>query len=774
MKMAVGIDCGTSFLKIALKLPSLSRELKELLEERGFGGFPYRSGGDEFYLLSPRVVHGDPAGVVSHILAPLIEVLQEEGFQVIGAATGRLGKRISQLTGLPYENDFRCILRAVERFHPEVRTLFEMGAETSKFIRFAERDGKLQILEYGMNGECAAGTGSFIDQQAARMRIDVRDIGEMTRNLTRSASIAGRCSVFAKSDMIHAQQKGYTPEEIMKGLSEAVARNFKSAVVRGRAIEPPVLFVGGVSLNEAVARSLREVFELDEREFSSSPVGVHLPALGALLAAGEEGKWQTSGRGERKSSGQARFPFHPPLSRDGVVFLRDEVESVSTDANYTGGAYLGIDIGSVSTNFALLDEEGRVLDEVYVRTEGRPVQVVRDNLRRLGEKWEGRVKILAVGTTGSGRELVGELVGADVVIDEITAHKTGALMVAEKYFGSGVDTIFEIGGQDSKFISLREGVVVDFAMNDACAAGTGSFLEEQAEKLGIDVKKDFAPLAFSSRTPLRLGERCTVFMEQDISSYMKRGARQEDLVAGLAYAIVFNYLNRVVRGRKIGERIYFQGGTAYNDAVAAAFSCVLGRQVVVPPHNGVMGAIGAALVAREKRQVLRQESRFRGFDLSLVPIETRELSCRGCSNECEVKEITVAGEKTYWGDKCSEKFRRPAKVPREPVAEDLIQAKNALLQGALDELEGKGKLTAAVPRTMYFYERFPFWAGFFRELGIGIVATPRTNRKIAEEGFEISVAEPCFPIQAALGHISYMVRELGDADFFFVPNVINA
>ncbi len=276
-------------------------------------------------------------------------------------------------------------------------------------------------------------------------------------------------------------------------------------------------------------------------------------------------------------------------------------------------AYLGIDIGSVSTNLVVLNAEGDVLHENYVRTDGRPIEVVRDGLRTIAQTLGDRIRICGVGTTGSGRELIGELVGADTITDEITAHTTGATHVARTLLGEPVDTIFEIGGQDAKFIAIEDGVVVDFAMNEACAAGTGSFLEEQAERLGVSIKEEFARLAFQSRSPVRLGERCTVFMEQDVNAWQQRGAAREDLVAGLAYSVALNYLHRVVRGRRIGRAIYFQGGTAYNDAVAAAFAGILGTRIIVPPHNGVIGAIGMALLAQEKVRGTGRATTFRGL-----------------------------------------------------------------------------------------------------------------------------------------------------------------
>ena len=312
-----------------------------------------------------------------------------------------------------------------------------------------------------------------------------------------------------------------------------------------------------------------------------------------------------------------------------MLLLRDRVRPPRLPApGAQEEAYLGIDIGSVSTNLVVLNAAGDVLHEIYVRTDGRPIEVVSDGLRTIAQTLGDRIRICGVGTTGSGRELIGELVGADTITDEITAHTTGAAHVARTLLGEPVDTIFEIGGQDAKFIAIEDGVVVDFAMNEACAAGTGSFLEEQAERLGVSIKEEFARLAFQSRSPVRLGERCTVFMEQDVNAWQQRGAAREDLVAGLAYSVALNYLHRVVRGRRIGRAIYFQGGTAYNDAVAAAFAGILGTRIIVPPHNGVIGAIGMALLAQEKVRGTGRATTFRGFDLEAVRYSLREFVCR--------------------------------------------------------------------------------------------------------------------------------------------------
>jgi predicted CoA-substrate-specific enzyme activase len=356
-----------------------------------------------------------------------------------------------------------------------------------------------------------------------------------------------------------------------------------------------------------------------------------------------------------------------------------------------------------------------------------------------------------------------------VVNDEITAHKTGAIHISQTLGGEPVDTIFEIGGQDSKFISIENGVVVDFAMNEACAAGTGSFLEEQAEKLGIRIKSEFAKLALSAAAPTRLGERCTVFMERDVTGWLHKGETTDNLVAGLAYSVALNYLNRVVRGRKIGKVIYFQGGTAYNDAVTAAFAGLLGKKITVPPYNGVMGAIGMALIARQWQQATQASSRFRGYDLSRLRLATRDFVCKACTNICDIKEFTIEGQKSYWGDKCSDKFRKPSASGRKPVIEDLFELRERLLA---DLPVAGGRFRVGVPRTLPALDRYPFWHRYLTEAGLEPVLSPVTDPRMAARGVELAMAQPCYPVQIAHGHVDELIAQ--GVDYVLIPNVADA
>ena len=781
MGLVVGCDVGSVAVKVVVLVPCGLPEP----EVRAPGLLdPFVTGppGYRLYAAAPARVGGDPAGAAEQVLGRLRQALgpASEGWTV--RLTGAAGRALAGRIDAAWEHDLRALARAVGLLLPGVHTVFEIGGESARYLRIdgAVAGAEVPLLDYDTNSECAAGTGAFLDQQALRLGFGVDRMGPEALRAERAAKVAGRCSVFAKSDMIHAQQKGASPAEVLRGLCEAIARNFRTSVVKARPVEGPAALVGGVARNPAVVEAVRGVFSLD----GGLVVPEHPSHWGAVGAA-------LGGIGPRPAGcGRVTVPAPPPpgpgatwepLDMDGVVVLRDRVGPKPLPAE--ADVYVGIDVGSVSTNLVCVDAEGDLVHEIYLRTRGRPVQVVREGLQRIEADLGPGIRVLGCSTTGSGRELVGELVGADLVVDEITAHKTGAFDIARRHLGSVVDTIFEIGGQDAKFIRLRDGVVVDFAMNEACAAGTGSFLEEQAAILGVRIEGEFARLALSSRGPARLGERCTVFMERDVAGLKAAGAGVADIVAGLAYAVVQNYLNRVVKGRSIGDVIFFQGGTAYNDAVAAAFSKILGKAIVVPPHNGVLGAYGAALLARERRLALGTPTRFRGFRLGDEARPARVFTCRGCSNRCDVQEYRVGGRRSYWGDRCGERYRRPAEGTREPVIPDLFALRESLLAAGPAELVEDRRLRQAlrepargpvvgIPRCLYFVDQLPFWLAYLRALGLEVRLSGPTTPALADRGAEAAVAEPCFPVQVAHGHVLDLLDQGVDA--VLLPNVIDA
>ncbi len=741
-------------LKVALEL------LETVIRNKaGDGGFDHRSPGKEFSL----------------------------------SVTGSSGRLIAAALGTTFTNELVAQTCATRRLCPAIRTIIELGGEDSKLIIL----GKNGIKDFSMNSVCAAGTGSFLDQQAERLRLSIEEFGEMAVN-AKPSRIAGRCSVFAKSDMIHLQQIATPVEDIVAGLCFAVARNFKGAIIRGRTIEEPVSFHGGVAANKGMVRAFREVFGFSH--LSVPDDFALMGAIGAALKDRDEAAMNTFDLDRLKSlleSAQFSEYGHEPLVSSGEDFFERHAGDSSGSIVATDGAkdarkdssrlkaYLGIDIGSISTNLAVVDEQGRLLAKRYLMTAGRPIEAVNQGLGEIGDEVGARVEIMGVGTTGSGRYMIADYVGADIVKNEITAQATAAAFIDK-----GVDTIFEIGGQDSKYISLRDGVVVDFEMNKACAAGTGSFLEEQAEKLSISVKDEFAHCAFSSGKPCRLGERCTVFMENSLMANLQKGADRNDLLAGLAYSIVQNYINKVVAGKRIGENIFFQGGVAFNKSVVAAFEKYLGRKITVPPHHDVTGAIGMALIAMQQRKdrALASTS-FKGFELSRRRYDVSSFECKGCPNVCEINRVKIYGEDghLFYGGRCEKydvkKKKEPSRIPDLFAFRDQMLWKAHNDQKALDakrnESEGgnsslsslRASRKIGIPYLFYFHDYLPFWTTLLWELGFDVVVSPKTNREIVTIGAESVLADTCFPVKVAHGHIKYLVEK--GIDTLLIPSFIN-
>lgn len=772
MSVYLGIDIGALTVKLAGIADKESwKDIEKLVSlNNGYNWTSYHVKGNRLFFIDSVKVEGRPREVCRELIDRVRKDMPQSSVRGV-TLTGSGSKFVGTHLGLKYITEFKAIAENMKNLYPEIRSVFEIGGESSKYLGL--KDGL--ITDYETNGDCAAGTGSFLDQQANRLMFKIEEVGALALKTERKAVVAGRCSVFAKSDMIHAQQKGYTPAEILKGLCNAIALNYKSNLLKGKDFSTPVVFIGGVALNKAVVASLQENFNLTNDDFVVPENPEYMCAFGTAIFESNRTTVNTLDMSSA-SSIKDIFPTYQPLNMEQVVLLRNEVPKYKfPEGKIKINTYLGVDIGSVSTNLVLVDEQGNVVKEIYLMTAGRPIEVVSNGLKEIEEELSDKITIKGVGTTGSGRELIGELIGADVIKDEITAHKTGSSFISKKYFNEDVDTIFEIGGQDSKFISLDKGVVVEFHMNEACSAGTGSFLQEQAEKLGVQIKGEFSEKALSSKTPINLGERCTVFIEKDLNNYQQKGAELNDLIAGLSYSVVHNYLNRVVRGRHIGKIIYFQGGTAYNDSVAAAFSKILNKRIIVPPHNGVMGAVGMALVAKENYERTNKETSFRGYDINKINYSLKEFACNACSNQCDIQEFNVEGNKTYWGDKCSDRFRKAVKTGLRSNIKDVFKQREELLYDAFNRYHGDEnteKKTIGFPRAMYFFDRLPFWSTFWGELGFRMVLSDPTNKYITKQGIESVVAEPCFPIKVAHGHVLNLMEK--EPDYIFMPAMITS
>ena len=500
-------------------------------------------------------------------------------------------------SGSAVVNEIVALALGVSQSSPDIRSVIEIGGQTSCWLTLKNTfsfDDEVEILDFAINERCAAGSGAFLEQQATRLKLNIEEFSSLAASADRGATIAGRCSVFAKSDMIHLQQKGTPIGEIAYGICLALVRNFVATILKGRRSDSPLLLTGGAVKNAGLVRAFREILDIEDEDIVIADDPLVTSAIGSAVYAKRTGegvdaqsfcKWVKDLQPKGKKVQNVLLPL-------GRLEVQEKVEpQPRKDENIEG--FLGVDVGSVSTNFAVIDIEGNVKAGIYLPTRGRPLEVIREGFQCLFEKCNRNLKLLGVGTTGSGRYLAGRILQADAVHNEITCQ-----LISTIHYYPDVDTIFEIGGQDSKFISVKDGQIADFTMNKICAAGTGSFLEEQADQVGIRIEEEFSSLAKQSSSPHDLGSRCTVFMDTELVNALSSGISIPDACAGLAYSIVRNYLEKVVAERPIGDHIVFQGGVASNPSVVQAFSLWLGKKIAVHPYNRISGAIGAALYAQ--------------------------------------------------------------------------------------------------------------------------------------------------------------------------------
>lgn len=718
---------------------------------------------------------GQPYEAAVRVLEDLTASYAPESIVTV-STTGIGGKLLAELLGGHFVNEIIAQTRATSKYVPQANTIIDMGGEDSKLILTTrEGNGHLTISDFAMNSMCAAGTGSFLDQQAHRLGYRIEEFGQEALRSEIPPRLAGRCSVFAKSDMIHLQQ-GATPDyEIMAGLCYAMIRNLKSNIAKGKKIVPPLSFQGGVAANGGVRKAILDVMELKEDELIISKHFLSMGAIGATLNVLDQVK--DGAVAVKPFTGTERLKNYLAYEKPQTHRMDPLMEAETRPSteyrlldNLAPGekvdVYLGIDVGSISTNVVLIDEDMKVIDREYLMTAGRPLEAIKQGLKAVGSRVGDKVRVVGAGTTGSGRYLTGDFIGADVVRNEITAQATAAAAIDPE-----VDTIFEIGGQDSKYISLENGAIVDFMMNKVCAAGTGSFLEEQAEKLGLKIKEEFGRIALSAPNPVQMGERCTVFMESDLVHHQQQGVELPDLVAGLSYSIVINYINKVVEDRRIGDHIFYQGATAFNKGIVAAFEKVTGKKITVPNHADVTGAIGVALLSQRERTW--KESGFKGFDLSERKYEITSFECKGCANNCEIRKVSVEKEEPlFYGSRCDKYDVKRKKTEGEELP-DLFAERTEMLLNPPEArpLTDKQRGQIGLPRAMFFHELMPFFKTFWTALGFEAVISEKSNKKLIHRGCEVVVSEPCFPTKVAHGHILDLAEK--GVKRVFLPAVIN-
>ena len=717
-------------------------------------------------------VHGKPFNVLHERLTIILQEHPADSIKGV-ALTGTGGKLAVGLIGGVFVNEIIAQATSAGRMFPDARTVIEIGGEDSKLIVLERQpsDEYAKLVDFEMNSICAAGTGSFLDQQAKRIGVPIeKEFGEMAMRSVNPPRIAGRCSVFAKSDMIHHQQLATPLHDIVAGLCFALARNFRSTVARSKDIVKPVIFSGGVAANIGMVRAFREVLDLTGEELIIPEHHASMGAIGAVMYAHSNELQMVKFAGleslEKYLEGNSSlFSNLPQLKESDATY--NKVVRFKKNGTEKIPVYLGIDVGSLSTNVVLIDPEHNVVSRRYLPTAGKPLEAIQRGMTEIFAEVGEHVEVIGAGTTGSGRYLTGDFIGADTIRNEITAQATAAID-----YDPTVDTIFEIGGQDSKYISIENGVVVDFEMNKVCAAGTGSFLEEQAEKLNIKIVDEFGCMALGSESPVKLGDRCTVFMESDLNSFMQKGARNDNLVGGLAYSIVYNYLQKVVADRKVGDKVFFQGGVTNNKAVVAAFEQVLGKKITIPPHFDVTGAIGAAILA-QKSMTEGQKTTFKGFGIANATYEISRFVCNACVNHCEISRVKIEGEDKplFYGGRC-EKYETDGRKKNTGHIPNLFKKRIEMLMGDYRETEPAGKPTIGIPRAlMVYYQQFPFWRTFFEELGFNVVLSRESDKKLMTQSIETMTSETCLPVELMHGHVIDLIDR--GVDYVFLPFIVS-
>lgn len=586
---------------------------------------------------------------------------------------------------------------------PQAKSLILLGAQRTGYFEKSDR-GAWNVKR---NSNCSAGTGAFFEEQAGRLQIPLEKISAEVAKATKIPQIAGRCSVFSKTDMIHHMQEGVTTPDILNGLCYALVRNYKSSILHNQAVATPVYLAGGAMKNEGVLRALTDLLDLSQEDYILDENSPYLAAIGgAKYAAGAYSIDQVIACFQKDVRSQETSVLLP-LYR----FKEDADAPEFTLTPLVPGeeTFLGIDIGSTSINFVLLNRSREVVYYSYVKTLGKPLDIVNAEMAKLKEK-HPQVNIAKIAVTGSGREYIGQAVGADLVINEISAQTEGAIMHYPV-----CDTIFEIGGQDSKYMCVEDGKLQDFEMNKVCAAGTGAFLEEQIKKMGISME-EFLTYAMHSEHPCELGNRCTVYIEGSVNRAIAEGYPMEDVCAGLAYAIATNYLYRVVNQKKIGDHIAVQGGIAYNQAVVCAFRAISGKKVQVSPYFAVTGAMGAASLCMKEQKLSFDKEKNRAFN----------------------QELARASEESYLGD-----YQPPKKRA--------------------------GKKLVGVPRVIFLHKMFPLFYKLFTTLGFDVLLSPLSDRQIVAKAQEYVTAETCYPIKLIYGHIAWLLEQ--DVDYIVLPRL---
>ena len=684
--------------------------------------------------------------------------------------TGSGGLTLAKHLGIDFVQEVIAVSTALTHYAPQTDVAIELGGEDAKIIYFENGN-----VEQRMNGICAGGTGSFIDQMASLIQTDASGLNEYAKNYKAIYPIAARCGVFAKTDIQPLINEGATKEDLSASIFQAVVNQTISGLACGKPIRGHVAFLGGpLHFLDQLKMTFIRTLNLDD-EHAITPENSHLfAAIGSALNYKEEKQFAITDIMAKLSSNihmefeVARMePLFASEEEYDAFIKRHGNNHVRTAdlASYHGNCYLGIDAGSTTTKIALVDEDGSLLYSFYSNNNGSPLATAIGAIKDIYSKLPEDAHIVHSCSTGYGEALLKSALMLDEGEVETVAH-----YYAAAFFNPEVDCILDIGGQDMKCIKIKNQTVDSVQLNEACSSGCGSFIETFAKSLNFTVA-DFAKEALFAKNPIDLGTRCTVFMNSKVKQAQKEGATVADISAGLAYSVIKNALFKVIKlsdPKELGEHVVVQGGTFYNDAVLRSFERISGCQAVRPDIAGIMGAFGCALIARERHEEDYQTTMLTIDQINELTYTTKLARCQGCTNHCLLTINRFSGNRSYiTGNRCEKGLGKEKNKENIP---NLFEYKNKRIfdYEPLPREEAK-RGTVGLPRVLNMYENYPFWATFFKKLGFSVVLSPSSSRKIYEMGIESIPSESeCYPAKLAHGHIQWLIDE-GNVDFIFYP-----
>ena len=675
--------------------------------------------------------------------------------KITGSGSINLGKAL----GIPFVQEVVAVATALKKAAPQTDVAIELGGEDAKIIYFTGG------LEERMNCVCAGGTGSFIDQMAALLQTDAEGLNKAAENYKEIYPIAARCGVFAKTDIQPLINEGATTEDLAASIFQAVVNQTISGLACGKPIRGNVAFLGGPlhfmpELKKAFIRTLK----LTEKT-TVDPENSHLfAAMGAALEAEGEPAVSANELMGRLSEGVKvtyEMPRLEPLfatNKEYAAFKARHETAVLPKGDlstYNGDAFLGIDAGSTTTKMVLIGAEGQLLFSFYANNKGDPIKTAKEAIGRLKEQMHEGIRIVRSCSTGYGEALLKSAFSLDEGEVETIAHTTAA-----SFFDKDVDCVLDIGGQDMKCIKLKGGAVDTILLNEACSSGCGSFIENFANSLGFTAE-DFAKEALFAKAPVDLGTRCTVFMNSNVKQAQKEGASVSDISAGLAYSVIKNALYKVIKladAKDLGRHIVIQGGTFHNEAVLRAFEKIAGVDATCPDIAGLMGAFGAALIA--KGNYRGQPTGMLSLDeIAALTYTATSRRCGGCSNNCMLTVNRFSnGQSHITGNRCEKGIGNAVGRKKAP---NMMEYKRRRIFGYEPLAEGDApRGVIGIPRVLNLYENYPFWATFFRELGFRAVLSPWSSRRIYELGMESIPSESeCYPAKLSHGHVEWLISQ---------------